>query len=487
MSYGSDQKDTELVMFIMGIIGYLWIFFFGITSGISGGMKLLFLLTSGAVGYLLYEAFRSDTDWLSHILITVPGAAFFVLLLRNNMAPGSIGFLFDPGNILTARILLPVLLLAAGSGWLLRRTRLSEARGRDLDSDTTPDPEATPENHGGPYDGGYNGHYADYTRNGGAYSQGNYGEADYYEPGSQYKKDTDWQYTAGAAGAGAGYGSPPGGSTSEPLFDPRLFKDLNFSDPVLRAIMMPMGYMSARSSSGAELQIIHADEQIDRLGIPESLAAKARAFFEEGKTTSPWNINLVLRECPLIIGNRSLAAAVFYLSASSLFYDETVTSKETELFSKIADAFCLTDQDRKRIFSQLLKDYNLFFDAKENRYRAYGYGYSSGGSAKGDPGAGSQDSSSSREQERKRREQEEAEAENVTYSSKEIRNAYNTLQIKKDDDPQTIKAAYRRLIARYHPDKAVSRGLSAKEIAEYNEITQKLNQAWDIICAQMKI
>ena len=107
--------------------------------------------------------------------------------------------------------------------------------------------------------------------------------------------------------------------------------------------------------------------------------------------------------------------------------------------------------------------------------------------AKGAPGSGSQDSSSSREQERKRREQEEAEAETVTYSSKEIRNAYNTLQIKKDDDPQTIKAAYRRLIARYHPDKAVSRGLSAKEIAEYNEITQKLNQAWDIICAQMKI
>ena len=73
------------------------------------------------------------------------------------------------------------------------------------------------------------------------------------------------------------------------------------------------------------------------------------------------------------------------------------------------------------------------------------------------------------------------------YSKDEIRKAYKTLQASKDDTPDSLRKSYRRLIARYHPDKAIANGLSESEIERYSEMTKEINLAWEVICKVRKI
>jgi DnaJ like chaperone protein len=63
-----------------------------------------------------------------------------------------------------------------------------------------------------------------------------------------------------------------------------------------------------------------------------------------------------------------------------------------------------------------------------------------------------------------------------------LQNAYQTLGITTSASDAEVKKAYRRLMSENHPDKLVSRGLpeSMQELAK--EKTQRIREAYDIIC-----
>src|SRR5215831_19089711 len=56
---------------------------------------------------------------------------------------------------------------------------------------------------------------------------------------------------------------------------------------------------------------------------------------------------------------------------------------------------------------------------------------------------------------------------------------YDTLEVIPTASPQTIQAAYRSLISRYHPDKVV--GLGPELQAAANARTKEINFAFDIL------
>ena len=59
--------------------------------------------------------------------------------------------------------------------------------------------------------------------------------------------------------------------------------------------------------------------------------------------------------------------------------------------------------------------------------------------------------------------------------------AYKILGVNKNDDLNTIKKAYRKLVRQYHPDIIKSQGKSEKYIKEATAKTQEINQAYEMI------
>lgn len=70
-----------------------------------------------------------------------------------------------------------------------------------------------------------------------------------------------------------------------------------------------------------------------------------------------------------------------------------------------------------------------------------------------------------------------------TMSSKE---AYEILGVKENDDMDTIKKAYRKLIREYHPDIISSQNKDESYMEEATAKTQEINQAYQVIKEQKK-
>jgi DnaJ like chaperone protein len=62
-----------------------------------------------------------------------------------------------------------------------------------------------------------------------------------------------------------------------------------------------------------------------------------------------------------------------------------------------------------------------------------------------------------------------------------IADAYKLLGVNENDDLDTIKKAYRKLIREYHPDIIKSQGKSESYMKEATEKTQEINQAYEMI------
>jgi len=62
-----------------------------------------------------------------------------------------------------------------------------------------------------------------------------------------------------------------------------------------------------------------------------------------------------------------------------------------------------------------------------------------------------------------------------------IEDAYKILGVSKDDDMNSIKKAYRKLVRQYHPDIIKSQGKSDAYMQEATAKTQEINQAYEMI------
>ena len=69
----------------------------------------------------------------------------------------------------------------------------------------------------------------------------------------------------------------------------------------------------------------------------------------------------------------------------------------------------------------------------------------------------------------------------------ELQQAYATLGVKASASDAEIKRAYRKLIARYHPDRLVSRGLPEEMMEMAKVRSRDINTAWDRIKEARKI
>ncbi|TDQ47722.1 co-chaperone DjlA [Permianibacter aggregans] len=66
-------------------------------------------------------------------------------------------------------------------------------------------------------------------------------------------------------------------------------------------------------------------------------------------------------------------------------------------------------------------------------------------------------------------------------SKTQLQAAYETLGVKASDDDETIKKAYRRLMAQHHPDKLVAQGLPEEMMKEVTARAQSIQDAYQLI------
>ena len=62
--------------------------------------------------------------------------------------------------------------------------------------------------------------------------------------------------------------------------------------------------------------------------------------------------------------------------------------------------------------------------------------------------------------------------------------AYKVLGVTANDDQNTVKRAYRKLMNENHPDKLAAKGLPDEMMELAKEKTQQIQAAYDLICKQ---
>ncbi len=278
--------------------------------------------------------------------------------------------------------------------------------------------------------------------------------------------------SSGYDSSSSGYGSASGTASNYDDFAP-LFSGITFTDSLLKSVFIPMGKVLAMCTCTEQLRQICIDELIYQISLPASKISIAKAYITAGETKS---VSQVLDAIDLeeLMGNGvKFAETVFALVVTPLFYDELLTTKEKSFFDDMAECFGLLKYESQGVFFSLVKKYDLMLDPATGNYVSgedFRYKHF-------------RDQKSSKSSENSSCDSDDY----SQYSKEEIRRAYKTLQASKDDTPESLRKSYRRLIARYHPDKAIANGLSGSEIERYSEMTKNINLAWEVICRVRKI
>ena len=73
---------------------------------------------------------------------------------------------------------------------------------------------------------------------------------------------------------------------------------------------------------------------------------------------------------------------------------------------------------------------------------------------------------------------------NQSYSNSapSIDAAYKVLGVSADDDQNTVKRAYRKMMNEHHPDKLAAKGLPDEMMELAKEKAQQIQAAYDLIC-----
>ncbi len=72
-------------------------------------------------------------------------------------------------------------------------------------------------------------------------------------------------------------------------------------------------------------------------------------------------------------------------------------------------------------------------------------------------------------------------AQRTNNAASSLDEAYKILGVSPDDDMQSIKKAYRKLIRRYHPDIIKAQGKDESYLQEATQKTQQINEAYELI------
>lgn len=289
--------------------------------------------------------------------------------------------------------------------------------------------------------------------------------------------------------------------------------DLGLGD--IRGLFYALGFISVRCGGTVSAQFRYAEDLMARLRLSSDFAMAARDFVSAGRVATPQAVAGMIREtCRHCTGAE--ARELFWDAAGIAFLDDILILREIRMLMDVGEWFGL---DRGEVGLQLQETAlrsGMEFDSATGSYRRYSRSSRSG--SWDDSGTGQDDwwedvfgggpwSQGSRsgggagwdEPGRDDRGSGGDGRRHGEYSGgysgggregtsgwesagdRELRQAYQTLEVSPEASDGEVKKAYRRLISRYHPDRAIAQGMGPEGVARYTEITQTVQKAWETV------
>lgn len=211
-----------------------------------------------------------------------------------------------------------------------------------------------------------------------------------------------------------------------------------------------MGYIAKSDGRVSQAEIRYARAIMDQLGLNSEQIQQAIQFFNEGKSGQfPMRQNLE-QLYYLCQGNTMLLQLFVELQIKAALADGMIHAHSLDALKSVAKFLGI----RSHIIDVLVRQV----------YAANQY----------------QGQYQSQYQQQYRGQQHHARRSDAKI---ELKDAYAFLGVDANADAKEIKKAYRKLISQHHPDKLIAKGLPENMIKLATEKTQKIQKAYEHICA----
>lgn len=212
-----------------------------------------------------------------------------------------------------------------------------------------------------------------------------------------------------------------------------------------------MGYIAKSDGRVSQAEIRYARAIMDQLGLTSDQIQQAIQLFNEGKSGQfPMKKNLAQLH-HLCQGNTMLLQLFMELQIKAALADGAINTESLNALKEVAKCIFIP----VHIIDVLVRQvYAASQYQNQSQYQSY------------------QHHNQSHQQHYAR-----------PNPRTELKDAYAILGLDDKADVQQIKKAYRKLISQHHPDKLIAKGLPENMIKLATEKTQKIQKAYEHICA----
>ncbi len=241
------------------------------------------------------------------------------------------------------------------------------------------------------------------------------------------------------------------GSVQSTFFKRKLTRQSLF----MQTTFAVLGHISKAKGRVTKEDIALANNLMQQMNLDMASRKLAQEAFNRGKE-SDFPLRKVMREFRIACGERvDLLRMFLTVQVKAAFTDDILDPREQEVLYVIAEELGIS----RFQFEQML--------AMELAARHFSKGFQ-GGYYQQQNTEGFHDYSQQQQGFQ-------------TQSGPTLADAYQVLGVNEEDDRQTVKRAYRRLMSENHPDKLVSKGLPKEMLEMAKEKTQQIQAAYDLI------
>lgn len=234
------------------------------------------------------------------------------------------------------------------------------------------------------------------------------------------------------------------GSVSSSVFGKGLTRQSLF----MQTTFAVLGHIAKAKGRVTEDDIHLARELMTRMRLDSRAQQLAQQAFTAGKE-SDFPLRQVLKEFRESCGQRKDLLRFFVeVQMQAALQDGTLDTNEQRILMTIAEGLGMSQMQFEQMLAML---------AAAQRFRS---GYYQQGDYQQQGQYGGYQSS----------------------SAPSLNDAYKVLGVSENDDQNTVKRAYRKLMNEHHPDKLVSKGLPPEMMEVAKEKAQQIQAAYDLIC-----
>lgn len=234
------------------------------------------------------------------------------------------------------------------------------------------------------------------------------------------------------------------GSVSSSVFGKGLTRQSLF----MQTTFAVLGHIAKAKGRVTEDDIHLARELMTRMRLDSRAQQLAQQAFTAGKE-SDFPLRQVLKEFRESCGQRKDLLRFFVeVQMQAALQDGTLDTNEQRILMTIAEGLGMSQMQFEQMLAML---------AAAQRFRS---GYYQQGDYQQQGQYGGYQSS----------------------SAPSLSDAYKVLGVSENDDQNTVKRAYRKLMNEHHPDKLVSKGLPPEMMEVAKEKAQQIQAAYDLIC-----